>query len=118
MSKWVEILKLIPKGIANIDKVAEGFMNDIRLENGTLSEPQVEEITRRRLICKGCPFESDNKENYETQRTDLHCTLCGCPISTKTACLGCACGAEQYNYNNRNNKNIQPEQVRWHPFKQ
>lgn len=40
---------------------------------------------------------SSNREDYHTKRTDEHCTLCSCPILTKTASLSSDCGAKAYN---------------------
>jgi hypothetical protein len=47
---------------------------------------------------------SKNKEDYDTGRADEHCTLCGCNIHLKTACLQCNCGIEVHNQKNPDNK--------------
>lgn len=117
MSKLQELIKLIPKGLANPRQVAEGWINNVKLENGSLPQDEVEEIARRRLICSQCPFESSNATSltgYKTERTDSHCTLCSCPLKAKTAALSSVCGAQYYN-------NTHPEKtplpVRWEEYK-
>lgn len=105
MSKLIEFLKLIPVGITNIDLIVEGVINDVKLTHGTLPEEEQTEIMRRRLICAGCPFMSENAKvnpavNYKSDRKDEHCTHCGCPIKTKTASLKANCGIENHNARN------------------
>lgn len=100
MSKIGELLKLIPKGFKNFDKIVEGWTNDIRMEMGDLPEEQVAIIIQRRLICAECPFNSKNAVKlgfYSTQRTDEHCTQCLCPINAKTASLSSNCGLDEHN---------------------
>lgn len=100
MSKLSEYIKLLPRAIKNIDKVIEGHRNNIRLENGTLPPEEEEVIIGRRLICQECPFNSINAVKfgfYTTDRTDYHCTQCGCPINAKTASLSSNCGIEVHN---------------------
>lgn len=111
MSKLTEYLKLIPKGIANIDKVAEGWVNTFKMDVGALPEDEQEEIVKRRIICQYCPFMSENakKKGYKTERIDHHCTLCGCPIVSKTSCLSCVCGAEEYNKQHP----LHPIELKW-----
>lgn len=103
MSKLTEYLKLIPKGIKNIPQIIEGLSNQIKMEIGTIPKEDEDEIIRRRLICSQCPFLSVNAleaKLYTTDRTDAHCTHCGCPIATRTASLEANCGIEDYNLNN------------------
>lgn len=107
MSKIKEYIKLLPKAIANIDKVAEGFINDVKLEHGMLTQEEQEIIAGRRLICQECPYNSKKAQElgiYKTDRTDYHCSLCGCLINKKTAALTENCGIEAYNFDNPNNK--------------
>lgn len=103
MSAFLEYLKLIPKVLQNPDKVLEGWLNDIKLESGELPEDEIKEILRRRAICSSCPFSSDlaktSKEyeevfgkHYETDRTEPHCSCCGCFLGKKTASLSSECG--------------------------
>ena len=98
MSKYLEYMKLLPKGLANIDKVFEGIVNETKLKYKTLSEDQQEEIIRRRVICQACPLNSINalesKEykdlfgvNYKTDREDEHCSICSCNIALKTSSI-------------------------------
>jgi hypothetical protein len=108
MSKYLEYMKLLPKGLANIDKVFEGIVNETKLKYKTLSEDQQEEIIKRRVICQACPLNSINalesKEykdlfgvNYKTDREDEHCSICSCNSILKTSSLGSDCGLSYYN---------------------
>lgn len=100
MSKFLEYLKLIPAGVKNLDKVVEGIINNAKLEKGTLSSEAEAEIYRRRAICDGCPYLSTNATAagwYAADRTDEHCTMCGCPKSFRTASLDMDCGIEAFN---------------------
>ena len=119
MSKLQEYLNLIPKGIKNIDKVIEGNINAVKLEWGHLPQNEQDEIIRRRIICSSCPFNSTNAktseeykelygEHYETERTDLHCSHCGCPISTKSSSLNSDCGITSWN-----EKHIHQQELKW-----
>ena len=101
MSKFTEYLKLIPKGLKNPQQVLEGWINDYNFDN--LPKEEVEEILKRRAICEQCPFNSINaktskeyfdvfQKHYETERNELHCSVCACPIKTKTASLDSECG--------------------------
>lgn len=107
MSKFSELIKLVPKGIKNLDKIIEGTVNIAKMEFGTISQEDLEIIVCRRVICATCPFMSKNAEEmgvYKTDRSDPHCIHCGCPISTKTASLESNCGLEDYNANNKGNE--------------
>lgn len=117
MSALTEYLKLLPRGIKNIDQVVEGLRNAAKLENGTLSEEKVDIIVARRLICSQCPFNSVNATKlgaYASKRIDVHCIHCGCPISTKTASLLSNCGIETFNEENPNNQ----IPLKWEKIKQ
>lgn len=115
MSKLLDYLKILPKGLANIDKVFEGVVNDVKLKYNMLPEDQQEEIIRRRLICQTCPLNSINaklseeykalfKDGYSNDRDDLHCSICSCNIELKTSSLASDCGLAYYNENNPENK--------------
>lgn len=106
MSKLVEYLKLLPRGLANADKVLEGLWNEVKSLNGSLPEDEQQEILRRRLICKSCPFYSLNantseeyfnvfNKHYNTDRVDSHCSVCGCNEQMKTSSLESDCGIKQ-----------------------
>ena len=108
MNKYLEYIKLLPKGLANIDKVFEGIVNETKLKYKTLSEDQQEEIIRRRVICQACPLNSINAlesneykdlfgVNYKTDREDEHCSICSCNSILKTSSLGSDCGLSYYN---------------------
>lgn len=123
MSKFLEYLKLIPKGLKNPEAVLEGWLNDIKLNHGDLPKDQQDEILKRRLICSTCSLNSTNaktskeyydlyKKNYESERLDLHCSVCSCPILKKTASLQSNCGLETYNEINTDNK--QP--LKWEKY--
>jgi hypothetical protein len=108
MSKLTEYLKLLPKAASNGLSIIEAIYKSIQLEKGNIPEEEREEILRRRLICLSCPFNSTNAQNsteyrevtgknYSTDRTDFHCSMCGCPIEYRTAALDKNCGIEDYN---------------------
>ena len=101
MSKFIEYLKLVPKGLSNPKQILEGWINDYNFDN--LEPKEVKEILKRRAICHSCPFNSLNAttsqeyfdifgKHYETDRDDTHCSLCGCPDKKKTASLDSECG--------------------------
>lgn len=116
MSKLTEYLALIPDGLKNLGGVVEGFRNQIKMELGTIPKEDEDEIIRRRLICSTCPFMSVNAIRngiYTTQRTDKHCTMCGCPLETRTASLQSECGIANYNMQNPNNQ----LPLKWEKFK-
>ncbi len=113
MSKLLEYAALIPKGLPNSINIIKAIINDVTLSS--LPEETKEEIIRRRVICNGCPFNSRNAQtseeykeltgqHYFTKREDLHCSFCGCPMSTRTASLKNNCGAEVWNEENSENK--------------
>ena len=64
MSKFTEILKMIPKGISNPQDIIDGWINDAKLENGELSDEQTELILKRRAICESCPLNSVNAKKF------------------------------------------------------
>ena len=114
MSKLTEYLKLIPKGLGNPTQVLEGWINAYKLDNNQLSDKDIEKIISRRVICETCPLNSINAktskeykelygENYKSSVDYLHCSICSCFISKKTACLTCHCGLEEYNNENPDN---------------
>lgn len=107
MSKLSEYIKLLPRAIKNIDKIIDGYRNNIKLENGTLSKEVEDIIIGRRLICSQCPFNSIAATKagwYGSSREEEHCTQCGCPITTKTAALEANCGLEEFNKQHPNNQ--------------
>lgn len=99
MSKFSEIVALLPKALTNADKIVEGWINDIKLQNNTLKPDEVEEIAKRRAICETCPFNSANakEQGFKTRRASAFCIHCGCPLTKKTASLSSNCGIEEYN---------------------
>lgn len=113
MSKLTEYLKLIPKGVKNLDKIVSSVYNNANFSN--LSLDKQEEIIIRRAKCAGCPFMSKNApsskeykkltgKHYSSSRNDEHCSFCGCPTLLRTAALEKNCGAEDWNEDNPNNK--------------
>ena len=124
MSKISEWVGLIPKAISNPEKIIEGMLNSVKNEFKLLPEDEQEEIVRRRLICNSCPLMSLNAttseeyktlygENYKTDRTDLHCSCCGCNIQLKTSSFGSNCGLETYNTHNQDNV----QKLKWTIYK-
>lgn len=121
MSKLKEFINLLPKGIKNADGIVEGLVNKVKMEYDFLSDEEVEEITRRRLICQSCPFNSFNAKTseeyqkafgkpYTSDREDLHCSVCTCVIDIKTACLDCQCGIQD-------EKETENLELKWIKFK-
>lgn len=116
MSALSEYLALIPGGLKNIGNVVEGLRNQIKMEYGNIPQEDSDEIVRRRLICNDCPFMSKNavkNGTYFTKRVDEHCTMCGCPLDTRTASLHAPCGIDTYNQKNPNNQ----LPLKWDKFK-
>lgn len=114
----VEYLKLIPKGIKNVDKVFEGIKNQIKIEIGNIPEDQLDVITTRRLICQECPYMSSNAIKlgiYKSDRPDEHCSHCSCNIKFKTASLDSNCGIEAYNKTKE--KEEDKLKLKWEKFK-
>ena len=124
MSKLLEYIRLIPKGLSNPMAIIEGVSNNIKMQNGNLPEDEHNEIVRRRLICMNCPFNNINAktseeyfdlyngQHYVTEREDLHCANCSCNIDWKTAALGEDCGLSYYNDLNPQNK----QELKWTKF--
>ena len=116
MSAINEYMKLIPRAFRNAGKIIEGATNIIKDNFNHLPEDEKNEITRRLVICKTCPFMSTNAlndpaMNYKTDRPDEHCSLCGCNIVLKTSSLESNCGIEAYNQTPSGQ--IQPLDLKW-----
>ena len=123
MSSIVDYLKLLPKGVKNIDNIIEGTINSVKSEFGMLTDLEQQEIVKRRLICQSCPLNSINAktseeyktlygENFKSDRVDLHCGCCLCNINLKTSSLYSECGIQSYNEEHKENK--QP--LKWDKF--
>jgi hypothetical protein len=121
MSKLTEYLKLLPKGIKNLDKIVKGVYNNANLSKLPLD--QQEEIIIRRSICEQCPFLNRNAKtseeykslfgvNYSSERTDDHCSICGCPKDIRTAALDKNCGLEDWNDDNPDNQ----QELKWKKY--
>jgi hypothetical protein len=123
-----DYLRLAGKGIKNLDKIAEGVMNEVKSEYGMLSQEEQEEITRRRLICSTCPLMSLNAKENDTEYRKLYnkdfkapegrenekfCSVCECNIHYKTSSLSSNCGLSYYNEHNPEVK----EELKWVKFK-
>jgi hypothetical protein len=111
MNQFKEYLSLAKKGVKNIDKVFEGVRNDVSNKFKLLSDEKQRVIADRMDICLSCPFNSKNAptskeyrelvgEAYSTTREELHCSLCGCTSTYKTASLSSNCGIEHWNETN------------------
>lgn len=116
MSKWLEYLALVPKGLRNPGQVKEGVINAVLFKHGKLPQDEMKEIQRRREICKTCPFFSPTAIanpalNYKSDRADDHCVCCGCPIETKTAALSTECGMGSCN-----SKFKLSNALKWEPY--
>lgn len=102
MGILADYLKVLPEGMRHWKDLAQSLKTELRKNLGDLSDEEIEEITRRRLICESCPFNSKNAKdnpaiNYKNNRLDDHCILCSCNIHLKTECLDCNCGIEVRN---------------------
>lgn len=122
-------LKLAKEGLPNIDKIAEGYINNIKEKNNLLSEEEVEEIVKRKLICEQCPlfslnaFKDDTEYQnlfkkpftsaYKNREGERFCGSCGCPEKLRIYSLNSNCGLSSYNEKHPNNK--QP--LKWEAFK-
>jgi hypothetical protein len=115
MNPFKEYLQLTKKGIKNLDKVLEGVRNDISNKFQLLSEEKKEVISERMEICLNCPYNSKNAvlsdeyksvtgNNYTTNRSELHCSFCGCTTQFKVSSLNSNCGIETWNEENPNNQ--------------
>ena len=124
MSKLGEIIRLLPKAMANPELILEGWVNNIKLQKGNLPEEEIEEIIRRKAICHSCPFNSINAttsqeyynitgKHYITDRTDLHCSSCLCNIDYKTSSLSSECGLHSLNEEYPNNQTP----LKWEKYK-
>ena len=95
-------------GMKDISKVTEGISNSVLNSFNLLDEDKQDIIAERYETCLNCPFNSEkaasSKEykdltgkHYKTERTELHCSLCGCVAKFKVAALSSNCGAELWN---------------------
>lgn len=114
MGKLQDIINTVSNGLKHPESVLEGWVNDIKMENGSLTENEINLILKRRIICEECPLNSikakTSKEyfdlygsHYESSLDFLHCSICSCPIKKKTACISCHCGLTEYNDKNPDN---------------
>lgn len=125
MSKLKEYLELVKKGTPNIDKIANSVLNQVKSKLGHLPLDQQEEITKRKLICRDCPFyslnlmqdDSEYKKLYgkpfTQERLGRYCGICGCPENTRTHSLDSNCGLEEYNEEHPDNK----QELKWKEYK-
>lgn len=110
MSIVSEYFEMALQGLKNPKQVFEGFVNELNHEN--LPDDVKEVIAKRRLICEACPFMSKNAEiisGKKFSRIEKFCTLCSCPIATKTSSMSSSCGADIYNRSHPDNK----QEVKW-----
>ena len=108
MNPFLDYMKLLKQGVKNADKIIEGISRKTLNEFNLLNDDDKHQIADRMDICLNCPYNSrlarTSPEHleltglpYATGRTELHCSLCGCVIEFKTACLSCNCGIETWN---------------------
>ena len=56
----------------------------------------IEATSKERMgICNACKFNSINKPKKYI-RPDIFCSICGCTLSAKTACLSCECPVDKW----------------------
>lgn len=128
-----EYVDLVKNGVKNGDKIIEAIRTSAKVkeqekrkdlglppEENEISDEAVAEIMRRKEICAGCPFNSQNaaaQRGYSSALPFTHCTLCKCRIGdddSKEYCLSCTCGVEAWN--NRN-PHLKPMELKWTAFK-
>lgn len=108
IGKMLEYIHLIPKGLPNSIKILKGMFYSVGLFYNLIGDEKKQVINNRRLICIDCPYNSylakNSKDyfnlfnkNYKTNRKDLHCSFCGCPIKIRTASLDSSCAIEEWN---------------------
>lgn len=71
-----------------ISQIYQGWKNHIS-PSDYLRDVIRETQEKRLAICSVCPHHSKN--HFTPLRPDAHCTLCGCTLTAKTACLSCKC---------------------------
>ena len=114
MNPFKEYTKLIKQGVKNADKIVEGLSYKALKRFNLLNEQDKHIIEERMDICLNCPYNSINARTsseyleltgnqYETNRPELHCSLCGCILDLKTSSLSSACGIEHWNEENEGN---------------
>jgi len=102
INSLVHYASQLPKALSHPKPIIEGLINEIKMEEGILKDEEVEEIVKRRLICNDC-------EELKSNSSTKWCGLCGCNIKLKTACLGCQCGAFDYNKKHP----LSPKPIKW-----
>jgi hypothetical protein len=73
----------------------------------------IEAVSAERLgICSQCPYQSENakKHGYTTYRADVHCTVCKCPLITKTKSLSSECPNKFWDAITTNEEKLKIEQ--------
>lgn len=126
MSRLKDYIDLVKRGLPNIDKIAEGVINQVKEELGALSPEEQEEIVRRRLICQSCPIFSLNAKKDQAEYKKLfnedfkfdsirntYCGSCGCEYKTRTASLSSECGLSYYNELHPENT----QELKWKTYK-
>lgn len=110
---------MVREGIKNGDKIIEALAVSAQVKNETISDEALAEILRRKDICAGCKFNSENAardEGYSSAIPYRHCTLCTCRIGyddSKEYCLKCNCGMEAWNDRNPDKP---PMILKWEAF--
>ena len=111
MNPFKEYLDLSIKGLKNADKVLSGLKTKVIDRFKLLDNERRQIIAERYDICTNCPYNSRNAKqsaefyklqgkHYDTSRSELHCSLCGCIIEYKTSSLYSNCGIEEWNKEN------------------
>lgn len=129
-----EYLEVVRNGIVNGDKIIEALRVSAQLkeikdrqEEGIstddihISDEAIAEIMRRKDLCAGCEFNSENRKkitNYSSSLGFTHCTLCKCRIGyedSKEYCLSCECGMAAWN---KRNPELPQMKLKWEAFKE
>lgn len=114
-----EYLDVAVKGIQNGDKIIGAMIVASQVKNGKVSPEILAEILKRKDICAGCEFNSENakKNGYTSGLEFVHCILCKCKIQTddsKEYCLDCNCGITEWNKRNE----LDQRPLKWEAFKE
>lgn len=85
----------------NAPNILRGVINH-ELDNfGFMSETRKQIIEDRLATCGDCPYANTNigtdaLPESSKERTDFHCTLCGCTLKYKTASFGEECPVKKW----------------------
>lgn len=115
----VTLGQTIKNAVNNLDLVANGLVNKAKDKLGVLDENIKTEADYRIAVCNMCPY-GDKRAiaagwyTPAADRTDDHCSLCGCNREWKSLAEDAVCGVHDYN---KNNPNVVPLFDMWEFFR-